>query len=182
MLWFLGNNYAQKDWSDIQKLEYSMKLHKELDVNYEMVCKMFIVCLKRKIRLVMENPQGRHHYLNKFFPIKPAILDNDRTERGDYLRKPTQFWFVNFKPYNNFIFEMTNYNALPIRDAINSLKKDEFELLGADNKRTARSMMHPDYANRFIREFLIESNQPMTTEELQQQMPLFNYGINPYQE
>ena len=43
---FRGQATQQKNWTDIQKLEYSMKLHEELHKLYMLICKLFIVSLR----------------------------------------------------------------------------------------------------------------------------------------
>ena len=99
-------------------------------------------------RLVVENPYTQPHYLTSYFPIKPAIIDRDRSENGDYFSKPTQFFFVNCKPEQNMFFdpieERPTYN---VERAVNTD--------GIDRK-TLRSMIHPQYARRFIKQFLID--------------------------
>jgi hypothetical protein len=37
------------------------------------------------------------------------------------------------------------------------MQKCHYEKTGAKSKKTARSMIHPDYANRFIRQYLIDN-------------------------
>lgn len=79
--------------------------------------------------------------------------------RGDYYKKPTQFWFINFEPKNNLIFEAIPRNGLGAKDAIERIKKADCEKIGAKNKKVARSMIHSDYANRFIREFILDGDE-----------------------
>ena len=45
-LGFRGQNPQQKNWSDEQKLAYSMKLHDELHNLYTLICKLFSICLR----------------------------------------------------------------------------------------------------------------------------------------
>lgn len=146
LLWFMGNNYAQKDWSTIEKLEYNLQLHKELAQNYELITKLAIVVLRKGLRMVFENPYSTQHYLTRYWCIKPQVIDMDRTERGDYYTKPTQYWFIGFEPSNNFIFESMDY--------VEHYTIGEKEVEGC-GRITARSMIHPQYANRFIREFIL---------------------------
>lgn len=132
-----------------------MKLHNELNRNYQLVCKLFLLCIKKKLKLIMENPYAEQHYLKRYWCIKPKLIDKDRRERGDYFRKPTQYWFVNCEPQNNFIFgeyyDFKIKETAPIRYT-NRVKKE----MGTDlSITTIRSMIHPDYANRFIREFIL---------------------------
>ena len=84
----------------------------------------------------------------KYWAIPYTILDEDRSKNGDYYSKPTQYWFINCKPKNNFIFESLQY--VP-KKRICALKKD-----GGVNNQVERSMIHPQYANRFIREFILD--------------------------
>lgn len=157
MLSFRGQAYGMGKWSDEKKMEYDMKLMDEVNQMYKLVNKMFIVCIRKGIKLIMENPYSEEHFLRRYWCIKPAVIDKDRRERGDYFKKPTQYWFVNFQPKNNILFEAVNMNALESRgdDAWKNRRKADYEKTGAKTIKVARSMIHPDYANRFIREFII---------------------------
>lgn len=42
-LLFRGESFQQKNWSDVKKLEYSMKLHEELHRLYMLICKLFVI-------------------------------------------------------------------------------------------------------------------------------------------
>lgn len=115
-LHFRGTCASLKKWSNEQKLEYDLKLHRELSELYDLVTKLAIVCLRRKIPLIIENPYSTTHYLTKYWAIPSSIIDKDRTLRGDYFKKPTQYWFINCKPKQNMILE-----AYEIKDAKNIL-------------------------------------------------------------
>lgn len=45
-LLFRGENWQQQNWSDTQKLEYSMKLHEELHKLYTLLCKLFLISVR----------------------------------------------------------------------------------------------------------------------------------------
>ena len=127
---FRGQNAGMKNWSWQDKMRNSMKLQNELTEMYELVNKLFIICLDRGLKLIMENPYSEQHYLKRYWCYPPTIIDRDRRDRGDYFKKPTQYWFVNCEPKNNFIFEALNYNAIEFRDAINNIHKCHFEYAG----------------------------------------------------
>ena len=150
--WMCGDTYSQKNWDDEKKLEYSMKLHREMDMMYQLISKMVIVCLQKGLRMVIENPKSIPHHLTDYWCLKPAIIDKDRRKNGDYYKKPTQYWFVNCKPKNNLVFEALDYVPQIKSERV---AKDDF---GFD-RTTARSMIHPQYANRFIRQYLIDEVQ-----------------------
>lgn len=145
-----------KKWSLTQKMEHCMTLQHELTEMYELVNKMFIICIRKGLRLIMENPYSEEHYLRRYWCLLPSIIDRDRRQRGDYYKKPTQYWFLNCEPSDNFIFEAQPMNGLPIADANRVLSASEFEKHTniKCTQKVARSMIHPDYANRFIREYI----------------------------
>lgn len=145
---FRGTAYQCKNMSDEEKLEYDLKLHDELSNLYNLVTKLAIVCSKRKIPLVIENPYSTTHYLTKYWAIPYTVLDMDRSKNGDYYKKPTQYWFINCEPKNNFIFEPLEYVE---RRIIQYQKNDN----GLD-RTVWRSMIRPQYANRFIKEYIID--------------------------
>ena len=148
---FRGTAYQCKNMTDEEKLEYDLKLHDELSDLYSLITKLAIVCLKKKIPLIIENPYSTTHYLVKYWAIPYTILDDDRSKNGDYYKKPTQYWFINCKPKNNFIFEPLQF----VRKKTVASQKNE----NGVNRTVMRSMIHPQYANRFIREFILDKGE-----------------------
>lgn len=139
---YRGDAHQQAKWSDLKKVENAMKLHNELTNLYNLLCKLVIVCLESNLKLIIENPYGGN-YLEKFFPIKPKVIDLDRSENGDYFKKPTQFRFINCEPKYNLIFEPKIIN--------NNLKK-----ISNTSNKVERSLISKEYANRFIRTYIID--------------------------
>lgn len=138
---FRGTMYQMSKWSLEQKLEYDLKLHQELHELYNLITKLTIVCIRKQIPLIIENPYSTTHYLVKYWAIPYTILDKDRTTRGDYYKKPTQYWFINCKPKYNMIFEAYTINKK--KTVVNT------------HNKTERSMISKEYANKFIREFIL---------------------------
>lgn len=157
LLSFRGQSKQFKKWSKQQIMEYCMKLQTELTEMYELVNMLFIICMDRGLRLIVENPYSEEHYLRRYWCIPPSVIDRDRRLRGDYYKKPTQYWFVNCEPSNNVIFEAIHDNSIKRKDAVRTMSSGHFErATGIKTKgMSARSMIHPDYANRFIREFIL---------------------------
>lgn len=136
-----GENGGMKKWDLIQKLEYSRKTFGEINENYQRICKLVIVAIKRGFKLIIENPNTKPHILTDFFPIKPLWIDTNRRLRGDNFIKPTQYWFINCEPRHNFIWEpQEEIEAKTIEKTYNQVE---------------RSCITSIYANRFIREFII---------------------------
>ncbi len=160
MLAFRGQLDQMKNWNMKQKMLYCMKTLDELKQNYDAVNKMFIVCMDRGLKLVMENPYSKEHFLHRYWCYKPEIIDRDRRENGDYFAKPTQFWFLNMKPKNNFLMDAISYNHIAEKDAIERLNSSMYaDRFGKVSLKVARSMIHPEYANRFIRRYLIAGEE-----------------------
>lgn len=144
---FQGTMHSLANWPDDKKLENCIKLHKELHENYVTVSELAIIALRRNIRLILENPFSGHHYLLRYWPIKATFTDYDRREMGDYYTKPTQWWFIAGEPSYNFIFEP---QIIQQKKRITALVKD-----GGVNDKASRSEFSKEYANRFIREYVI---------------------------
>ena len=106
--------------------------------------------------MVVENPYSSQHYLTQYFPIKPAFVDMDRRMNGDYYKKPTQFFFVNCKPEQNMFLESLEYvQTADIKKTVYQLDIGDFKF--SKRKDTIkRSMIHPQYARRFIRAYIID--------------------------
>lgn len=135
------HGYQFQNYTDLQKACECLKVHRELHELYSLVTCLVIVCLSRDIPLVIENPWGNGtHYLTRYWPFRPTIIDYDRRAKGDYYKKPTQYWFFNCKPSCNLLFDE------PI--ARHKFKRIEEE------RTVSRSMISKDYARYFIRSYL----------------------------
>lgn len=157
MLSFRGQSHGMEKWDYRQKMINDMRLMEELKTMYELVNKLFIICIERKLRLVMENPYSEEHFLRRYWCYPASIIDKDRRKNGDFFKKPTQYWFLNCKPKNNLIFEPFEYVGIHKRWEHRTTK--DYCETGAKNVKTARSMIHPQYANRFIRQYLIDESE-----------------------
>lgn len=121
-----------------------MKIENEIHNHYQLLCKLILICIEKRIRLVIENPYTQPHFLHTYLPIKPSVIHTDRSKYGDTAKKPTQYWFINFKPKQNFCFENLQSEIL--------WKSDYAK---GENRQTLRSLISQTYANRFIREYIL---------------------------
>ena len=146
-LYFRGMADGQKKWTDEQKLEYAMSLHEELHRNYLLISQLAVLCIRKNLRLIIENPITQPHYLTLYWCLQPKVVDKDRTLNGDYMKKPTQFFFVNCEPKDNLLFEPIEYVPQRVHERIKVTDK---------SRQTLRSEMHPQYAGRFIKRYIID--------------------------
>lgn len=135
----------------MQKLEYSMKMMNELHENYLKISKMAYIAFERGLKMIIENPYTQPHFLTTYWCLKPKLIDKDRTLDGDYMKKPTQFFFVNLEPKDNLVFEVLDIVENRVCDKIT----------GKDGKKVQvlRSEIHPQYARRFIKRYILDESE-----------------------
>lgn len=143
-----GEQWQMRKWTDLQKLECSMKTHEELHLFYTLLCKLFIVAIRGGWPLIVENPYMQPHYLTQFFPIKPKVIIPNRNKEGDYFKKPTQFFFYNCEPEQNVVFEPITPVKLEIVNNANKIEGDA-------TRTEKRSLMHPQFVERFIKTYIV---------------------------
>lgn len=51
-----GRNHGMKNWSQERIIENSIRLNNELNDMYRLISQMVVVCLRKGLRLVIENP------------------------------------------------------------------------------------------------------------------------------
>lgn len=143
---FSGHQRQLKNYTLSQKMDVCIKRHQQLNLFYTRLCQLVRIYAERGLKLIIENPATQPHYLTSYW-IPCSFTDMDRTVNGDYYKKPTQFWFIGCEPKNNFLFEPIEY-----------VKTETIEQLKEENgisKTVKRSMIHPQYANRFIRQYIL---------------------------
>ena len=157
-MWYsLGQRDYQK-WPYKKRIEYMVNKNRERARLYELMMKFSGVCLDRGIRMVMENPWSEQTYLKQNVIMKPpTMVDQDRTRRGDWMKKPTAYWFWNCEPthgrsFQNDKVQKTILNAKPSGKA--GICSEE------------RSLISPDYARNFICDFIIGKEQEHTERTL----------------
>ena len=153
---FNGTNLNWKGCTTRQIADFILERSRERQYFYEVALKMFTYCDVNGVRLIVENPYTAPHYLHGNFPYKPAVIDKNRQARGDYFRKPTQYWFINCEPtYGQSFQEPT------AKRVVNSLSGHQGSLCDED-----RSLISPDYARNFICDFIIGKEQEHTERTL----------------
>lgn len=139
-----------KTWSRVEILEQCIKYNEQQSYLYGLLSMLFIIALKKKFKMVVENPYTQPHFLTLYFPIKPSIIDSDRRLLGDVYCKPTQYWFINFEPKNNKLAKDKQFNFGPKRNHSVSVM---------DTPRgISRSLIASEYAKNFIMKYILNAN------------------------
>ena len=99
-LYFTGKciNFEYHKLSEIEINNEILERAKNREYFYTILLKLFSVCTLKHLRLIVENPYSVNHYLHNNFPYKPSVIDKNRHLRGDYFKKPTQYFFHNCEP------------------------------------------------------------------------------------
>lgn len=143
---------------------------------YDLALKLTAICQIRGFRMIMENPWHPVNFTNHFWFMRTSLIDNDRTRRGDYFRKPTAYWFVNCKPTHGETYQPTPRNKVRTitsgsgagrtkRKMRAFLDNEELnhKYLGHKSAKglcdEERSMISPDYARNFICDFILGKEQ-----------------------
>lgn len=166
MAFSLGNtNYRCLPFEE--KVEKILERAENREEFYKRLIRLCAVCVKKGIRLIVENPWSEQTYLKANFIKAPDVVDNNRLLRGDYFKKPTAYWFWNCKPTSG-----TSYQKDKEQKTIMSTKGSSQAGLCSED----RSMISPDYARNFICDFILGKGQKMNQvsmfeEELDMTMP-----------
>ena len=150
-LYFTGKHMNLSRLDTKKKIETILHRSRNRQFMYELCLKLFCVCDVRNIRLIVENPYSYAHYLVNNFPYKAVLIDKNRSARGDFFNKPTQYWFLNCEPTYGKSFQKPSRHK-----RIASGKPGMQGGICSED----RSMISPDYARNFICDFILGRPQP----------------------
>lgn len=120
---------------------------------YSILLKLFIICELKNIRMIVENPYSTQHYLYNNFPYTPLVIDKNRQKRGDYFKKPSQYFFINCTNTIGYSYQESTEKKV-VKNSKSGTK--------AGICSEERSMIHPDYARNFICDFILGKTQKHT--------------------
>ena len=148
-MYFCGTSYNLRNLSPAAKLRAIIERSEKRQEYYKKVLQLITICEERHLKLVIENPYNAHHYWRFNFPNYPKVIDMNRTLRGDYFKKPTQYIFVGFQPG-------TGKSLAKIRKM--QFVEDQPSSPVSGMCSPERSMISPEYAHNFICDFIL--NEP----------------------
>lgn len=148
-MYFCGTSYNLRALSPAAKVRAIIDRSDKRQEFYRKVLQLIAICEEMQLKLVLENPYNAHHYWRFNFPNYPRVIDMNRTLRGDYFKKPTQYIFVGFEPGNGCSLSKTKKMRF-VEDCPSS------RISGMCSPE--RSMISPEYAHNFICDFIL--NEP----------------------
>lgn len=118
---------------------------------HTLLYKLVYIAKYKKIRLIIENPCTKPHYLIDTcnFP-NPTVIDKNRMMRGDYFRKPTAYWYFNCEATYGESYQYDKPQKI-----ITKCKSGKKAGLCSEE----RSMISSDYARNFICDFILGKKQ-----------------------
>ena len=143
---FANPNYRML--TEVQKIEKILERENNRHYFYSILLKLVGVCERRDIRIIIENPYTQPHFLTNNFALPPALIDKDRSRRGDTRKKPTQYFYFNCVPTYGESYQQTPQCKILSH---NNLKGGEHAGLCSEE----RSMISSDYARNFICDFIL---------------------------
>lgn len=148
---YKGNNYGMREWTLKQKLLHDIELHDRLNVFYKLITKLVLIGIDRQLKMILENPYSKAntHYLTRYWAFESSVKDINREKDGDCRVKPTQYWFLNCEPKNNYVND--------------KLEATEHLTHRKTNYGIKRSTIHPQYARRFIKRYIIDYDSKTET-------------------
>lgn len=143
---------------------------------YDLALKMTAIVQIKGLRMIIENPWHPTNFTNHFWFLRTSLIDNDRTLRGDYFKKPTAYWFVNCIPTHGESYQPVPLSQRKTITAGSGAAKTKKKLKGVLEKTDLdkkyldkntkkglcdeeRSMISPDYARNFICDFILGKEQ-----------------------
>lgn len=156
-LYFTGKHMNLSRLDTKLKMETILQRSRNRQFMYELCLKLFCVCDVRNIRLIVENPYSYAHYLVNNFPYRAVLIDKNRSLRGDFFNKPTQYWFLNCEPTYGKSFQKPS-----IHKHIASGKPGIQGGICSED----RSMISSDYARNFICDFILGKQQEYSERSL----------------
>lgn len=145
---YTHRNYT--NYSPRQRIDAILERSANREKFFALAVKMIGIALERGLRIIMENPWSEQTFLKQNFPFNPAVIDNNRTLRGDYYVKPTAYWFINCEPTHGSTIQ-------PRKKGKNICQIEPNHMPGICNEE--RSLISPDYARNFICDFILGKEQ-----------------------
>lgn len=147
----------------VEAISGVLQFSRERERNFQLLTKLVGVCLARGLRVIVENPWTGQSHLTWWLK-KPDVIDSDRTRRGDFMRKPTAFWFFNCQPTSGSSYTVVDKSRIKKFNIHNQYKGNENIVSSSKTPGICsedRSMISPDYARNFICDFILGRKQEL---------------------
>ena len=132
--------YNFRNWGGEKVNKYIKDRKEQREKMFQLLLKFINIVEARNIKTIIENPYNSNYLLTRKEMPKPNLIIMDRRLYGDYYKKPTMFYFINFEPtyFSDYIQQ-----------------NNEKRLVVSEQRGIMRSLMHKDFANNFIRKYIL---------------------------
>lgn len=154
MLYFSFDSLNNQHKKNYERVADAIERQTKRSIFHNLLYKLVFMAEKMNIKLIIENPATKPHYLidTQNFP-KPQLIDKNRMLRGDYFKKPTAYWFFNCEPTYGESYQYDKEQKI-----VNDCKQGKAAGLCSEE----RSMISPDYARNFICDFILGKKQNLS--------------------
>lgn len=144
-----ANQLQYRLWNAGKKLDFDnkavnrlLKRNNDRAKYFDLYLKFCFICKSKGIKTIIENPasSGNKNYLVMFSPIELSYYEKDRSLFGDYFKKPTNYFAINFEMKENFLMFNT----------INNLKNIYNDVSGMSFRSEISSLYALNFYKRFI--------------------------------
>src|SRR5574344_1945967 len=143
--------------NDEEKIKTILKRSDKRKEYYDRLIKFCGLCLRKNIRLIIENPWSEQTYLKANFIKTPDVVDMNRMRRGDYFKKPTAYFYFNCEPTYGESYQNDKEQKI-IMKSKGGIKAG---LCSED-----RSTISQDYARNWIYDFVLGKTQEFGQQKL----------------
>ena len=140
-----------------EKIKTILKRSDKRKEYYDRLIKFCGLCLRKNIRLIIENPWSEQTYLKANFIKTPDVVDMNRMRRGDYFKKPTAYFYFNCEPTYGESYQ-NDKEQKTIMKSKGGIK--------AGLCSEERSMISHDYARNWICDFVLGKSQNLPQQKL----------------
>lgn len=137
-------SYSMRNWDNEKINIYVEERKKKRDFYLEMLRKLIMIAKDRGFYMIIENPYHLNYLLSIDEFKNPDVIIKNRRLYGDIHKKPTMFYYYNFKPtyFSNEGYYLGNINNCNYKTIVNI--KNPIE----------RSLMTSEFAYNFIHKYV----------------------------
>lgn len=134
-------SYNFKTWNEEKTNAYIENRLIEREKYFQTLLKYIYLCETRNLKMVFENPYTNNYLLSRNEIKSPSVVITNRRKMGDYMVKPTAFWFYNLEPTTFSKYKIISYKEKRVNNLL--------------PKGIQRSLISKEFAKNFINTYIL---------------------------